>query len=41
MAYIYARAIYAGKKTLEDVPARWKEPTKAAYLDLYGVPLGE
>jgi len=39
MAYIYARAIYAGKKTLSDVPQRWVESTKAAYLDLYGVPL--
>lgn len=39
MAYIYARAIYKGTKTLADVPERWVEPTKAAYLDLYGVPI--
>ena len=39
MGYIYARAIYAGKKTLADVPERWVQATKDAYLDLYGVPL--
>ena len=39
MGYIYARAIYKGTKTLADVPSRWVQATKDAYLDLYGVPL--
>ena len=39
MGYIYARAIYKGTKTLDDVPQKWKQATKDAYLDLYGVPL--
>lgn len=36
MGYIYARLIHRGAKTLEDVPEKYKEATKVAYLDLYG-----
>ena len=39
MGYIYARIIHRGAKTLADVPDRYKEATKAAYYDLYGVEL--
>ena len=37
MGKIYARLIYAGKKTLDDVPAKYKEATINAYHELYGV----
>jgi hypothetical protein len=36
MGYIYARLIHKGKKTIDDVPAKYLEATKAAYLELYG-----
>lgn len=36
MGKIYARAIRRGKKTLADVPAKYVEETKAAYLELFG-----
>lgn len=36
MGYIFARLIHRGAKTLADVPEKYKEATKAAYLDLYG-----
>lgn len=36
MGYIYARLIYKGKKTIEDVPAKYLDATRAAYLELYG-----
>lgn len=39
MAYIYARAIYKGTKTLADVPQKWVQATKDAYYDLYGISL--
>lgn len=41
MGYIYARAIYKGTKTLNDVPQKWVQATKDAYFDLYGIHLGE
>lgn len=41
MGYIYARAIYDGRKTLDDVPARFKQATIDAYYDLYGIHIGE
>lgn len=31
MAKIYYRSIYAGTKTIEDVPARWVEQVKALF----------
>ena len=40
MGYIYARPIHKGLKTLTEVPTRYTEATKAAYLDLYAVDLG-
>ena len=36
MGKVYARAIHNGKKTLDDVPARYVEETKKAYKELYG-----
>ena len=39
MGYIYARLIYKGLKTLDDVPAKYKQATKDAYYDLYGIEL--
>lgn len=35
MGYIFARLIHRGAKTLEDVPEKYKDATKTAYLDLY------
>ena len=39
MAKIYARASHRRKKTLADVPAKYVEETKAAYLELFGMEL--
>lgn len=36
MGYIYARIIHRGAKTFSDVPERYKEATKDAYLELFG-----
>ena len=36
MGYIYARLIHRGARTLSEVPEKYVEATKAAYLDLYG-----
>ena len=36
MGYIFARLIHRGTKMLADVPEKYVEATKAAYLDLYG-----
>lgn len=36
MGYIYARIIHRGAKTLADVPEKYVDATKTAYLDLYG-----
>ena len=36
MGYIYARIIHRGAKKLSDVPERYKEATKGAYLELFG-----
>ena len=39
MGYVYARLIYKGKKTLDDVPEKYREATIEAYFDIYGVEL--
>lgn len=39
MGYIYARLIFKGLRTLDSVPAKYKDATKAAYKDIYGVEL--
>ncbi|WP_268892631.1 CD1375 family protein [Stecheria intestinalis] len=39
MGYIYARIIRRGAKTLEDVPEKYQEATKAAYFELFGLEL--
>ena len=36
MGYIYARLIHRGARTIEEVPKKYVEATKEAYLDLYG-----
>lgn len=36
MGYIYARIIRRGAKSFSDVPERYKEATKDAYLELFG-----
>lgn len=39
MGYIYARLIFKGLRTFESVPEKWKDATRAAYKDLYGITL--
>lgn len=39
MGYIYARLIFKGLRTFGSVPEKWKDATKAAYRDLYGIEL--
>ena len=39
LAKIWARLIYKGVKTIEDVPEEGVEAVRAAYLALYGVEL--
>lgn len=39
MGYIYARLIFKGLRTLDSVPAKYKDAAKAAYKDIYGVEL--
>lgn len=39
MGYIYARLIFKGLRTFESVPKKWKDATKAAYKDIYGIEL--
>jgi hypothetical protein len=41
MGRIYARWIYNGKKTLADVPEKYKEATIKGYWDLFGLKLEE
>ena len=36
MGYIYARLIYKGIKTISDVPAKYIDATRKAYLELFG-----
>lgn len=36
MGYIFARLIHRAAKKIADVPEKYVEATKAAYLDLYG-----
>ena len=36
MGYIFARLIHRGARTLAEVPEKYVDATKAAYLDLYG-----
>lgn len=37
MAEIYARWIHKGKKTIDDVPERWKEEVRQKLKDEYGM----
>ena len=39
MGYIYARLIDKGAKTIDDVPEKWKQATRDAYYDLFGIEL--
>lgn len=39
MGKIYARLIYAGAFTFEQVPIRFQEATELAYEELYGIPV--
>ena len=39
MGYIFARLIYKGIYTIDKVPAKYVDATKAAYKDLYGIDL--
>ena len=39
MGKVYARAIHNCKKTINDVPTRYIEETKTAYLELFGTEL--
>lgn len=39
MGYIYARLIFKKLRTFESVPEKYKDSTKAAYRDIYGIEL--
>lgn len=39
MGYIYARLIFKGLRTFDSVPDKYKDATRAAYEDLYGITL--
>lgn len=39
MGYVYARLIFKGLRTFERVPAKYKDATKDAYKDIYGIEL--
>lgn len=39
MGYVYARLIYKGLKTIDDVPAKYRQATREAYFELYGIEL--
>lgn len=39
MGYIYARLIFKKLRTFDSVPEKWKDATRAAYKDLYGITL--
>lgn len=39
MGYIYARLIHKGLRTFESVPEKYRDATKAAYMDIYGIDL--
>lgn len=41
MAKIYARKIHDGGMTIVDVPIRWREATREAYIEIYGEPCPE
>lgn len=41
MAKVYARLIYKGLKTIDDVPFKYREATREAYYELYGEELPE
>ena len=36
MGFIYARIIHRGAKQLSDVPERYRDATRAAYVELFG-----
>ena len=36
MGYIFARLIHRGARELAEVPEKYVDATKAAYIDLYG-----
>lgn len=39
MAKIWARRIYAGTRTIDEVPKADQDKVKQAYLELYGIEL--
>ena len=41
MAKIYARQIHEGKRTIEEVPERYRQATREAYFEIYGEELPE
>lgn len=36
MAKVYARLIYKGLKTIDEVPVKYQAATREAYYELYG-----
>lgn len=36
MGYIYARIIHRGAKSFSDVPERYRDATRSAYVELFG-----
>jgi len=39
MAKIYARQIYKGKMTIDEVPVKYQQATRDAYFEIYGIEL--
>lgn len=39
MAKIYARQIYKGNITIDDVPKKYQQATREAYFEIYGIEL--
>lgn len=41
MARVYARQIHEGKRTIDKVPEIWRDATRDAYYDIYGIHLDD
>lgn len=41
LARIWARAIHRGSKAIDDVPEKYRDKVRAAYLKLFGIAIEE
>ena len=39
MAKVYARLIYKGSRTIDEVPNKYQKATREAYFELFGITL--